>query len=500
MKPLSLRWQMTLWYGAAVAVSLLITGVALILVARHVLAERMDHSLREELREISLELAMSQSETEFQRAANARFFHHDIYEFAIFFPDGRPVFLSAGLQQLKATDVPEKKFTDEIQTLQAQLPVGSRMLLAGWTRSSQFGRVVALSATSLQPVMEEAQRLQSIISVVFPAALVIALSGGYWLSGRALNPVRSLAVAAGSMSIHSMHQRVPVSNPHDEVGSLATTFNALLGRLETAVAEIRRFTADASHEIRTPLAAIRLEAELALSRNRSETDYRQALGVIVDEVSRLGQLADQLLDLSRHDAGLRRTNPEPVRLSDVLQQCVQQMAAFARTRNVPVTLHCEDSLMTTGDPLSLQQAFSNLLENAIKYTNPGGTVSISCRQLHQDLWIDVVDTGIGIEADHIPRLFERFYRVDPSRTLSNGGAGLGLAIARANISACGGEIAISSQPEAGTHVSVRLPALSVQATATVFEHQPFAAPATEQTQDARSIISPDDRGYSESRV
>lgn len=480
MKALSLRWKMSLWYGAAVAVSLLIAGIALILVARHVLAERMDHSLREELREISLELELSHSESEFVAAANARFFHHDIYEFAIFFPDGRPVFRSAGLQQAAAHDFPSALFRDDIQTLQAQLPTGSRMRFAGWSRFSQFGPVVVLSATSQQPLTDEAQRLQSIITVVFPAALVIALSGGYWLSGRALQPVRSLATAAGHMSIHSLNYRVPVENPHDEIGRLATTFNSLLGRLESAVAEIRRFTADASHEIRTPLAAIRMEAELALSRNRSETDYRQALSVIVDEVSRLGQLADQLLDLSRHDAGLHRTKPEPVQLSDVLQQCVQQVAVPAQTRKVAVTLHCEDSLLTNGEPLGLQQAFSNLLENAIKYTHTGGTVSICCRQVQQDLWIDIVDTGIGIAAEHIPRLFERFYRVDPSRSLSNGGAGLGLAIAQANIKACGGEITISSQPEVGTHVSVRLPALVAHAPPAVPERQRFTSMALEQ--------------------
>ncbi len=468
MKRLSLRWRMTLWYGAAVAASLLITGIALVILARHVLADRMDHALREELREISLELEMSVGLAEFQNAANARFFHHDIYEFAVFTADGQVVFLSAGLQNLESSNFPVDTAKADIQTSGTVLPWGAQLLVATWTKASSFGPLTVLSATSLNPVTDEVRRLESMIGVVFPLATLIALTGGYWLSGRALNPVRELALAAGSMSINCLDKRVPVTNPHDEIGQLATTLNSLISRLETAVTEIRRFTADASHEIRTPLAAIRMEAELALSRIRSDNEYRLALSVVVEEVTRLGRLADQLLDLSRHDAGLRQKCTARINVSHVLHETVEKLTGISKSKGVKLTLDCEGIPVALGDEIRLRQAFCNVLENAIKYTASGGSVSVCCKVQQKQIRIEFRDTGIGIYPEHIPRLFERFYRVDESRSQNTGGAGLGLPIARAHVQSCFGEISITSKPGVGTAVLVLLPVLDERASKAEF--------------------------------
>jgi signal transduction histidine kinase len=333
------------------------------------------------------------------------------------------------------------------------------MLVAAWTKTSSFGPLIVLSATSLNPVTAEIRRLESMIGLVFPLATLIALTGGYWLSGRALNPVRELAIAAGSMSINSLDKRVPVTNPDDEIGQLATTLNSLISRLETAVTEIRRFTADASHEIRTPLAAIRMEAELALSRIRSDNEYRMALSVVVEEVTRLGRLADQLLDLSRHDAGLRQKCTVRINVSHVLHETVAQLMSIAQSKGIKLTLDCEGIPVVLGDEIRLQQAFCNVLENAVKYTASGGSVSVCCKVQQKQLRIQFQDTGIGISPEHIPRLFERFYRVDESRSQNTGGAGLGLPIARGHVQSCSGDISITSKPGVGTTVIVLLPAL-----------------------------------------
>jgi hypothetical protein len=258
------------------------------------------------------------------------------------------------------------------------------------------------------------------IGVAFPLATLIALTGGYWLSGRALNPVRELALAAGSMSINCLDKCVPVTNPHDEIRQLATTLNSLISRLETAVTEIRRFTADASHEIRTPLAAIRMEAELALSRIRSDNEYRLALSVVVEKVTRLGRLADQLLDLSRHDAGLRQKCTARINVSHVLHETVEKLTGISKSKGVKLTLDCEGIPVALGDEIRLRQAFCNVLENAIKYTAPGGSVSVCCKVQQKQIRIEFRDTGIGICPEHIPRLFERFYRVDESRSQNTG--------------------------------------------------------------------------------
>ncbi|MFN5799791.1 MAG: sensor histidine kinase, partial [Planctomyces sp.] len=258
-------------------------------------------------------------------------------------------------------------------------------------------------------------------------------------------------------SIDSLDQRIHVENPHDEIGRLAETLNLLLARLETAVHEIRRFTADASHEIRTPLAALRAEADLALLRVRTPQEYQQALQIIVDEATRLGRLADQLLDLSRSDAGAVNRALRPVSLTAILQDTVEHLQVLAEQRGLQLKLLSGPCGDVPGDEFRLGMVCSNLIENAIKYSRPGGKIRVSCRPEGQQTVLEVSDDGIGITAEHLPRVFDRFYRADGSR--SSAGAGLGLSIAQSIIRAHHGQITIASEPGQGTVVSVRLPSV-----------------------------------------
>lgn len=455
MKRLSIRWRLTVWIGMTVSAVLLLTGAAMVLSARHLLLTRAHDALSEELREISVELEIDGDEAAFRRAAEARFFYHNIYEFAIFTVDGRPVFRSAGLQGVRPEELQVQTFDEQIRLRKCVLSDGREMLVSGWLRSSSFGPLLVTAATSTEPFNRELVTLESTVAMILPASLAGALICGYWLAGRVLRPVRELAEAARALSIDSLDQRIHVENPHDEIGRLAETLNLLLARLETAVQEIRRFTADASHEIRTPLAALRAEADLALLRVRTPLEYQQALQIIVDEASRLGRLADQLLDLSRTDAGAVQRQLRPISLAAILQDTVEHLQVLAEQRGLTLELIAGQCGEVRGDEFRLGMVCSNLIENAIKYSRPGGHIRVSCRPDGNRTVVEVADDGVGISAEHLPRVFDRFFRADESR--SGGGAGLGLSIAQSIIRAHHGEISLTSQPGHGTVVTVRLP-------------------------------------------
>lgn len=457
MKRLSIRWRLTVWIGMTVSAVLLLTGAAMVLSARHLLLTRAHNALSEELREISVELEIDGDEAAFCRAAEARFFYHNIYEFAIFSTDGRPVFRSAGLQSVRPEELQAQAFDQQIRLRKCVLGDGREMLVSGWVRSSSFGPLLVTAATSTEPFNRELVTLESTVAMILPVSLACSLICGYWLAGRVLRPVRELARAARALSIDSLDQRIHVENPHDEIGRLAETLNLLLARLETAVHEIRRFTADASHEIRTPLAALRAEADLALLRVRTPQEYQQALQIIVDEATRLGRLADQLLDLSRSDAGAVNRALRPVSLTAILQDTVEHLQVLAEQRGLQLKLLSGPCGDVPGDEFRLGMVCSNLIENAIKYSRPGGKIRVSCRPEGQQTVLEVSDDGIGISAEHLPRVFDRFFRADGSR--SSAGAGLGLSIAQSIIRAHHGDITIASEPGKGTVVSVRLPSV-----------------------------------------
>ena len=457
MNRLSIRCRLTLWYGAALAVVLLLFCIATFWSVKRTLVARTDAVLREELREICLEIEISTSEDLFAEAARSRFYHHDAYDFAVRRADGRIVFLSAGLQRADAGILFEAGLSDTVHFAGYETPDDRGLRGAGVRQQSPFGLLEVMSVTALLPLSGELDSLQSIMLLLYPPSLLFALLGGYLLAGRALNPVRDLVVAANAISIDSLDQRVRVVNEHDEIGQMAGTLNALIARLESAVQEIKRFTADASHELRTPIAALRTEAELALSRYRTPAEYVRALHVVVAEATQLSRLADQLLELSRNDAGVPLSRLSPVSLPDALDDVIERYQLMACEAGIGMDVECHLDCTVMADEVRLRQVFANLVENAIKYSNAGGQVSIRTEQHAEQVVVAIEDNGIGIAAEHVPHLFERFYRVDTGRSSATGGTGLGLAIAHAAVRAFDGEIVIHSELHRGTTVAVRLP-------------------------------------------
>jgi heavy metal sensor kinase len=279
----------------------------------------------------------------------------------------------------------------------------------------------------------------------------------YLLARKALAPVKQLHRLSEQITAESLNRRLPVANPEDELGRLSQTINAMIGRLERSFAEIRRFTADASHELRTPLTAIRTEAEVAIGKSLSIADYQHLLGSILEECERLTRLTDQLLMLSREDAGSARPVCEPLDLTALLENVVDTMRPLADAKGLNLQSKANGVIRINGDDARLRQVFYNLLDNAIKYTAQGGQIDICLEKKDRAAIVTLHDTGIGIPPEHLPRVFDRFYRVDPARSREQGGTGLGLSIAKTIIMAHGGKIELTSVPDHGTTCAVTLP-------------------------------------------
>jgi heavy metal sensor kinase len=301
-------------------------------------------------------------------------------------------------------------------------------------QGKQFS-VVLLAA--LEEVDHELDELLVVLGMAVPLTLGVAGGTGYFLARKALGPVRHLHRMTEEITADRLDRRLPVTNPGDELGSLTETINGMIARLERSFAEIRRFTADASHELRTPLAVIRTEAEVALRRSMTLPEYQQLLGSILEECERLTRLTDQLLTLSREDAGATHLLSEKVDLAALVRAVAESMRPLAVAKGIHLQVSGNGETNVRGDTGRLRQVFYNLLDNAIKYTPEGATIEVWSEARDRNALVRVRDTGIGIPAEHLPHVFERFYRVDKARSREQGGTGLGLSIAKTIVNAHG---------------------------------------------------------------
>jgi heavy metal sensor kinase len=306
-------------------------------------------------------------------------------------------------------------------------------------------------------VRETLGTLLLILGISYPATLVVASLGGVFLAGRALAPIDKMTRVAQRLSAEDLSQRLDLSLPDDELGRLARTFDDMLDRLDLSFRRQRQFTADASHELRTPLTAIKGQVEVALSRERDGATYREVLGAVNDEVDRLIRLVASLLTLARADAGQIALAREAVDAGELAGGAVEHVRPLARERDIDVQLEPGPQATIRGDHDLLLQLMLNLLDNAIKYTERGGRVQAGWRTTAGGIELWVRDSGPGIAEEHLPHLFDRFYRVDKARSRAAGGAGLGLSISRWIAEAHGGTISAASRDGEGATFAAIFP-------------------------------------------
>jgi heavy metal sensor kinase len=464
MKGLSIRWRLTLWYGLVLSIVIAVFGTAVFVTMRHALLARADEALAGELDEISDDVQAGKEAIKLFQQLQRRFTRHEVYEFQVSRVGGEPFFQSERLKprrfsvpaipgSLKHLDFESVALGTESVSIESL----GRLRLMSRLVPGPDGPLVVQTAMPLASIDQELAELLTVLLLAGPLALVCALGGGYVLARQALAPVDRIVQTADRITATQLDRRIEVVSTDDELGRLARTLNGMIARLERSFEEIRRFSADAAHELRTPIAVLRTEAEVALRQPREPEQYRAILEDQLEELERLSRLADRLLFLCRGDAGLVPLARRPVDLREVVENVAEHMRVVAEERGVALLAEGLSECAVSADEEQIRRLLFNLVDNAIKFTPAKGKVRIDIIRCDAEARIVVVDTGIGIPPEHLPHIFQRFYRVDPTRNSDAAGTGLGLAISRAIAEAHGGSIAIESAVGAGTRVVLTLP-------------------------------------------
>jgi heavy metal sensor kinase len=328
-------------------------------------------------------------------------------------------------------------------------------------------------ASSLEDVEDALNTLLLILTITVPSVLIMASVGGQFLAHKALKPVDQITQTARMITSQNLNQRIPPPRVKDEISRLVETFNDMITRLDQSFCQIKQFSSDASHELKTPLTILRGEMEVTLRKERSAPEYQQILRSNLEEIDRMTQIVEALLLLSRADNGEIQLAPKEINLSGIVQEIVPQVHFLAESKNLHIhTLLPEDQVYILGDRLRIRELFLNLLENAVKYTEEGGKITIQLTKNHAPpndngnglepgkmglAEITVTDTGIGIAKQDQERIFDRFFRVDKARSREQGGSGLGLSICKWIVEAHHGKISVESEVGKGSSFIVLLP-------------------------------------------
>lgn len=358
--------------------------------------------------------------------------------------------LSLGPEQVQAAI--ERSGRVDLATTSGRIRVSS-----GAVRDRRGRAYLLQVGTSLRQMDEALDRYRALLAWGALPGLLGAAAVSWWLSRLALAPLRAMAAAARAIDVNALHERLPARGAGDELDTLAASFNAALDRLETAVADMRQFSASLAHELKTPLTAMRGEAELALRGPAPEGGCQAAFASQIEEIDRLTRLIDQILTLARAESGQIPLVPARVDAAALASSVVEQIDPVAQARGIDLRVEDSGAALVSGDPEWLRRLLINLLDNALKFTSAGGRVRVRTRRAAGNVAIEVSDTGVGMTAEVASRAFDRFYRGE-SRLPGAGGAGLGLSLARWIADRHGGTIAVASRPGEGSTFTVTLPA------------------------------------------
>ena len=297
---------------------------------------------------------------------------------------------------------------------------------------------------------------------IFTMALLIVLAAGvgWFMARQAVSGIEDVTRTARRISDGadgSIDERVPVKSQEDEVDQLALTFNQMLDRIQTLLTQIKEMSDNIAHDLRSPIARIRGAAEVTLTSGKNPNEYETMAASTIEECDRLLYMINTMLMISKTESGVDRLHTEDVDLTKVARQACELFRPTAEDKGIKLECVVPDGIHLVGDTPMLQRMFSNLIDNAIKYTPTGGAVDVAARITNSHIILSVTDTGIGISQQDLPRIFERFYRCDESR--SQEGLGLGLSLARAIARAQGGDITVSSTPSVGSTFTITLPAI-----------------------------------------
>jgi heavy metal sensor kinase len=449
----SVRMRLTLWYVGAMIVVLAVYAVAIMGFVGRSVSQSLDERLRGDLYWVAATIdATPQGTLTGPQEDAARL--EDMPWVQVWSADGRELLYAnaeARFLPLAESQALAEAAGDRIETVQTT-PVPMRVLSR---RDRVYDQAVVIQVARSEASMRAALgELRLILLLGLPLAVGVAGLGGYVLARRALAPVEQMTERARTITAERLSDRLPVENAADEMGRLASVFNGTLARLQESFEQMRRFTADVSHELRTPLTAIRSVGEVGLLGHRDEAAYRGIIGSMLEEVDRLASLVDRLLTLSRAETGQAPLSKDTVDLQALADNVVGHLAVLAEEKEQSLVIERLGAPAALGDRLVLRQALINLVDNAIKFSPPGGRIVIRLSEEPGLAVLDVIDSGQGIPREMSAHIFDRFYRVGDSEV---SGTGLGLSIAKGAVEAGGGRLTLERSAPTGSTFRIAMP-------------------------------------------
>jgi heavy metal sensor kinase len=448
----SIRVRLTLWYTVALAVLLTLFAVGVYGIVRLRLSEQLVQELNSQYTAIEQSLREEPDSEEPETEELEELERIGLTEAFAIERDGK-TFYRSRLWSAELANVDHAVGAGEAERTKAKGFFRVRrgqIDLAG----HRYEIAVAVNDADRRATLHS---LAVVLAAGLPVTVILAVGGGWWLASRALRPVARITAQAHRIKPDRLSERLPVDNPHDEIGELATVFNEVLARLEDAFARVRSFAADASHELRTPLTALRSVGEAALQDRNNTKNYRDAVGSMLEEVDRLVGVLDNLLVLTRADADRAVVRPAMCDLGTLVREVVELVGVLAEEKGQKLTVDASAGVTVWADATLLRQAVINVLDNAIKFTPAGGRVSVCVSGNPAEGVVEIRDSGPGIAEEHRERIFERFYRVDSTRSTERG-SGLGLPIARWAVGVNRGRIKLESEVGVGSTFRIVLPA------------------------------------------
>jgi len=456
---------MTAWYASLLAGALILFGASVYLGLQRYLDASLRRMQIEQARSIGDELLASlpskgavwlkkEINEQYAPEVNGYFMRVSRSDGTVVYASGHPkdgsfdpglvsTNLNAGTQELSK---------------QVKIPGGHRLRVEQLSFSTPNGtRYFVESGASDQQIEDVLHGLLLTLAGYTPFIISLAMASGYWLMRRALRPVDDVTQRAEGITSSNLSDRLPVIKTGDELERLSTSLNRMIARLEDAFRHINRISADASHELRTPLTILQLELEAIAQHHRLPPEMMEQIGSALEETQRLSKIVDNLLTISRLDAGEARMEKVRLDLAELASSTTDQMRLLAEEKFISLHCNATEKVWVQGDKARLKQVIVNLVDNAIKYTPEGGTVAVVVAADRDTATLEVVDDGIGIAAEALSHVFERFYRADKARSRESGGCGLGLAIVKAICNAHTGDVKIVSSEGMGSRFIVELP-------------------------------------------
>jgi heavy metal sensor kinase len=455
--------KMTLWYMVTFLISSLIICTFLYLGLRYRLLKEIDQFLLDETKEMEKVLSQEPQETNFLMRFEDEVMARKYYPFffQILDPKGEPLYVSGGfreigyeLQDRVLTNARNRKETlEEINSDGGR--IAFRIISTPVYRDGRLIEIIQLG-TQLHYVKRNLSHFRDNILIALPIILVFGTLGGWVLARRSLSPIGYIAVKAQSITSQNLSERLIVRGTGDEMDDLIRTINAMIARLESSFKRMAEFTADASHELKTPLCAMRGEAEVLLLKERKAEEYQEGLAHFIEQFDHLNQMINDLILLSKLDTTEVALKMAPLRLDLLIKDLCNFFQVLAEQKNIALEIGTLEEVTVIGDKIRLQQLFTNLIDNAIKYTTQGA-IRVAAKKDEDAVAIKIVDTGMGIPEEEREKIFKRFYRMDKSRSRETGGVGLGLSIAEWVVHAHHGRIEVDSEINRGSTFTVYLP-------------------------------------------